>query len=77
MLLQVAAREAAIKANVQVVPGSSGPVQSADEVRDFVNQYGCPIIIKAAYGGGGRGMRKVDDPKDVSLFIDYGHKNCL
>uniref|UniRef100_A0AC34GC28 Pyruvate carboxylase n=1 Tax=Panagrolaimus sp. ES5 TaxID=591445 RepID=A0AC34GC28_9BILA len=54
---KVAAREAAIKANVQVVPGSSGPVRSADEVREFVNQYGCPIIIKAAYGGGGRGMR--------------------
>uniref|UniRef100_A0AC35G4V2 Pyruvate carboxylase n=1 Tax=Panagrolaimus sp. PS1159 TaxID=55785 RepID=A0AC35G4V2_9BILA len=62
---KVAAREAAIKAHVQVVPGSPGPVTSADQVREFVNQYGCPIIIKAAYGGGGRGMRKVDDPKDV------------
>lgn len=40
---------------------------SVDEVREFVNQYGCPIIIKAAYGGGGRGMRKVDDPKDVGF----------
>ncbi|KAL7073497.1 hypothetical protein ACQ4LE_007563 [Meloidogyne hapla] len=62
---KVAARQAAIEAGVQVVPGTNHPVTSADEVMDFVKQYGTPIIVKAAYGGGGRGMRKVEREDDV------------
>ena len=64
-LFEVAARQAAIEAGVQVVPGTNHPVTSADEVMDFVKQYGTPIIVKAAYGGGGRGMRKVEREDDV------------
>lgn len=44
---------------VQVVPGSPGPVQNIEEAMQFCEQYGLPVIFKAAYGGGGRGMRKV------------------
>ena len=44
---------------VQVVPGSPGPVESAEEALEFCRQYGLPVIFKAAYGGGGRGMRVV------------------
>jgi pyruvate carboxylase len=64
---KVAARLAAIEAGVQVVPGTDGPVKSVEEVKEFVRQYGCPIIIKAAYGGGGRGMRKVEREEDVNF----------
>ena len=53
-------------AGVPVVPGTDGPVTSAQEVHDFCEQYGFPIILKAAYGGGGRGMRVVRS-MDVSL----------
>lgn len=44
---------------VQVVPGTPGPVQSAEEAMKFCEDYGLPVIFKAAYGGGGRGMRVV------------------
>ena len=42
-----------------MVPGTDGPVKSAEEAITFCEQYGLPVIFKAAYGGGGRGMRKV------------------
>jgi len=46
---------------VPVVPGTPGPVASYDLAEDFINEYGFPVIIKAAMGGGGRGMRVVRD----------------
>jgi len=48
-------------AGVEVVPGTPGPVKSLDEARKFCESYGLPVIFKAAYGGGGRGMRRVMD----------------
>jgi len=41
------------------VPGTSRPVESLDEAKKFCESYGLPVIFKAAYGGGGRGMRRV------------------
>lgn len=58
---KVSARKVAIAANVPVVPGTEGAVERFEEVKAFTDQYGFPIIIKAAYGGGGRGMRVVRD----------------
>lgn len=56
---KVRARDVAIKANLPVIPGTDGPVHSLEEVELFAETYGYPIIIKAALGGGGRGMRIV------------------
>lgn len=62
---KVSARRLAIESGVPVVPGTPGPVESADEAVDFVKQYGLPVIIKAAYGGGGRGMRVVREGESI------------
>lgn len=48
-----------------VVPGTEGAVEKFEEVKSFTDQYGFPIIIKAAYGGGGRGMRVVRDQESL------------
>jgi pyruvate carboxylase len=56
---KVKARQAAIDANIPVIPGSDGPVNSLEEVKTFAEENGFPIIIKASMGGGGRGMRIV------------------
>ncbi|KAG0156398.1 hypothetical protein PDIDSM_16200 [Penicillium digitatum] len=62
---KVSARRAAIKCNVPVVPGTPGPVERFEEVKSFTDEYGFPIIIKAAFGGGGRGMRVVRDQSEL------------
>ena len=56
---KVSARTLAIKCDVPVVPGTEGPVEKFEDVKAFTDTYGFPIIIKAAFGGGGRGMRVV------------------
>ena len=58
---KIKAKEAAVKAGIQSIPGSDGPVESVDEVLEFAKDYGYPIMIKAALGGGGRGMRVAFD----------------
>ena len=62
---KVSARTIAIKAGVPVVPGTEGAVDKFEDVKKFTDEYGFPIIIKAAYGGGGRGMRVVREQKDL------------
>ena len=56
---KVSARTLAIKCDVPVVPGTEGPVEKFEDVKSFTDEHGFPIIIKAAFGGGGRGMRVV------------------
>lgn len=56
---KVSARTLATSCQVPVVPGTPGPVEKYEDVKAFTDEYGFPIIIKAAFGGGGRGMRVV------------------
>ncbi|CAR30304.1 Pyruvate carboxylase [Lachancea thermotolerans] len=63
---KVSARNLAAKADVPVVPGTPGPIDSVEEAQAFVEEYGYPVIIKAAYGGGGRGMRVVREGDDIA-----------
>lgn len=70
---------------VPVVPGTDSPIASLQEAQAFAQTYGFPIIFKAAYGGGGRGMRVVRE-YEVSLSFTavhdwfssllYQHKSC-
>jgi acetyl-CoA/propionyl-CoA carboxylase biotin carboxyl carrier protein len=54
---KVSARDIAKSVGAPLAPGTDGPVASAQEAADFAAEYGLPIAIKAAYGGGGRGLR--------------------
>ncbi|SCU78090.1 LADA_0A03774g1_1 [Lachancea dasiensis] len=63
---KVSARNLAAKAKVPTVPGTPGPIETVEEAQEFVAQYGYPVIIKAAFGGGGRGMRVVREGDDIS-----------
>ncbi len=65
---KTAARELAKKHGVPVVPGS-GPVASETEARAFVEEVGYPVIIKAAMGGGGRGMRVVRGSDELEVAL--------
>ncbi|KYN42091.1 Pyruvate carboxylase, mitochondrial [Trachymyrmex septentrionalis] len=67
---KVAARQAAIQAGVPIVPGTDGPVTSSDEAMEFCMKHGLPVIFKAAYGGGGRGMRVVRQMEEVREMFD-------
>ncbi|MDP6928806.1 MAG: acetyl-CoA carboxylase biotin carboxylase subunit [Planctomycetota bacterium] len=58
---KVTAIEAARAADVPTVPGSGGPVESEGDARAIASEIGYPVLIKAAAGGGGRGMRVADD----------------
>jgi len=62
---KVKARKQAVLAGIPVIPGSDGPVQSIQEVREFGEQNGYPLMIKASLGGGGRGMRVVPTESDL------------
>ncbi|MFS0782441.1 pyruvate carboxylase [Bacillus sp. 1P06AnD] len=67
---KVKARTQAIQADIPVIPGSDGPVNSVDDVIAFGNEHGFPIIIKASLGGGGRGMRIVHSLEEVQDAYD-------
>jgi len=71
---KVAARETAAAAGVPQVPGSKGAITSAEEVLDFGRQHGYPLAIKAAYGGGGRGMRTVWSEAEVAEALEAARR---
>jgi acetyl-CoA carboxylase biotin carboxylase subunit len=60
-----AARDVMREAGVPIVPGSDGPVENLGEARSIARQVGYPLIVKAAAGGGGRGMRVVRDETEL------------
>jgi acetyl/propionyl-CoA carboxylase alpha subunit len=62
---KTAARDLAIASNVPISPGSDGAVGSFDEARAVVDRIGYPVIIKAAAGGGGKGMRIVESADEI------------
>ena len=67
---KVSARGLAKKCHVPVVPGTEGPVERFEDAKGFTDLHGFPIIIKAAFGGGGRGMRVVRDQESLKDSFD-------
>lgn len=62
---KVQARHIAEKVGAPLVPGTKDPVGSVQEVLDFADEFGLPLAIKAAYGGGGRGIKVVRDREEI------------
>ncbi|RGB33096.1 pyruvate carboxylase [Rhizophagus diaphanus] len=71
------ARELAIQCGVPVVPGTPGPVSTLEEAKAFINEYGFPIIVKAAMGGGGRGMRVIRDADSLPDSFERAKSEAL
>ena len=62
---KVSARKVAESVGAPLAPGTINPVESVQEVKDFVAQHGVPVAIKAAFGGGGRGIKIVLEESEI------------
>ncbi|HMM05514.1 MAG TPA: pyruvate carboxylase [Clostridiales bacterium] len=62
---KIKAKEIAKKCGVKTIPGSEHPLKDAEEARKLALEYGLPVILKAAAGGGGRGMRLIEDIDEI------------
>ncbi|HEY4598670.1 acetyl-CoA carboxylase biotin carboxylase subunit, partial [Corynebacterium sp.] len=62
---KVAARQLATKVGAPLAPGTDQPIERWEEARDFAAEHGMPIAIKAAFGGGGRGLKVVHEEADI------------
>ncbi|HSB84680.1 MAG TPA: acetyl-CoA carboxylase biotin carboxylase subunit, partial [Ilumatobacteraceae bacterium] len=71
---KVSSRRAALRGGAPIVPGTTDFVTSADEIRAFGAEHGYPLAIKAAFGGGGRGMKVVRDAADVPEAMDSARR---
>ncbi len=67
---KTAARRSAASAGVSVFPGTENPVSSPEEAQKIAAEIGYPVIVKAAMGGGGRGMRVVHDPTQLAARLE-------
>ncbi len=74
---KVEARRTMIKAGVPVLPGSPDPIESPEEAIALAKEIGFPVIIKAAAGGGGRGMRIVREEKDLASNLELAQTEAL
>jgi acetyl-CoA/propionyl-CoA carboxylase biotin carboxyl carrier protein len=74
---KVQARHIAAKVGAPLVPGTSDPVANADEVVVFAKEYGLPIAIKAAYGGGGRGLKVARNLAEVPELFESATREAV
>ncbi|HEX5829949.1 MAG TPA: acetyl-CoA carboxylase biotin carboxylase subunit, partial [Gemmatimonadaceae bacterium] len=74
---KAAARKAMTAVGVPIIPGTPGPVEDVDEALAFARQIGFPVIIKAAAGGGGKGMRVAKDPDDFARSFQLARSEAL
>ena len=73
---KVKAREIAVGVGAPLAPGSDGPVEHWEDAHAFAHAHGLPIAIKAAYGGGGRGLKIVHELADIEdAFVAAGRES--
>src|SRR5680860_1375001 len=74
---KVRARHIATKANAHMVPGTTDPVESSEEVVTFAEKFGLPIAIKAVFGGGGRGMKVARTMEQIPELFDSASREAI
>ncbi|MEW1963243.1 biotin carboxylase N-terminal domain-containing protein [Microbacterium sp. NPDC077644] len=74
---KVTARHVAEKVGAPLAPGTPGPVETADEVVAFAKEHGLPIAIKAAYGGGGRGLKVARELDEVAELFESATREAV
>jgi acetyl-CoA/propionyl-CoA carboxylase biotin carboxyl carrier protein len=74
---KVAARRIAQEVGAPLAPGTDGPVSSADEVRAFAARYGLPVAIKAAHGGGGRGLKVARTEAEIGEMYESAVREAV
>jgi acetyl-CoA/propionyl-CoA carboxylase biotin carboxyl carrier protein len=74
---KVSARRIAVEVGAPLVPGTTGPVAEADEVVAFAHTHGLPVAIKAAFGGGGRGLRVARTFEEIPALFDAARREAL
>ncbi|MCL1885011.1 MAG: pyruvate carboxylase [Defluviitaleaceae bacterium] len=71
------AKELAQRVNVPTIPGTTKPLVGVEEATKLANEYGYPIILKAAAGGGGKGMRKVTNDQELATVFPLVQSEAL
>ena len=74
---KVQARHIAEKVGAPLVPGTKNPVKSTQEVLDFADEFGLPLAIKAAYGGGGRGIKVVRTREEIPELYESAVREAV
>ncbi|MDN4472841.1 acetyl/propionyl/methylcrotonyl-CoA carboxylase subunit alpha [Demequina zhanjiangensis] len=74
---KVSARHIAQRAGAPLVPGTPDPVESADEVVAFADEHGLPVAIKAAFGGGGRGLKVARTREEIPELFDSATREAV
>ncbi|MFP5504010.1 MAG: acetyl/propionyl/methylcrotonyl-CoA carboxylase subunit alpha, partial [Candidatus Sericytochromatia bacterium] len=74
---KLAARRIAVENQVPIVPGKTEPVESAEEIRAFGAEFGYPVLIKAAAGGGGRGQVVLSGPEEIESGLERAQREGL
>jgi pyruvate carboxylase len=73
---KTAARQLAIRSGIPVVPGTEEPVSDPEAAAQIARRIGFPLIVKAAFGGGGRGMRVVERPADFAGLLEEARREA-
>lgn len=74
---KVKARHLAVKADVPVLNGSDNPIDSVEEAQQIADNLGYPVILKAAHGGGGRGMRVIESAESLAYAFETARSESL
>ena len=74
---KVKARHIATRADAPLVPGTKDPAKDANEIVEFAKEYGVPVAIKAAYGGGGRGLKVARTIEEIPELFDSATREAV